>query len=92
MKDFSAAINFSLAEVWSGELGERKRGGTVGGGTRAAAARAERGGGGGRASGSCADLAPLYYNRALVHVCLGDDASALDDLDRAVARDTRNIS
>lgn len=37
-------------------------------------------------------LAHLYGNRGLVYVCLGDDASALDDLDHAVARDTRNIT
>ena len=51
----------------------------------------ERGGFGGSGE-SNVSLAHLYGNRALVHVCLGDDGSALDDLDRAVARDTRNMT
>lgn len=38
------------------------------------------------------DIAALFFNRALVHACLGDDASALDDLDQAVAKETRNIT
>lgn len=45
-----------------------------------------------RRLGDGISLAPLYFNRALVHACLGDDASALDDLNRAVARETRNIT
>lgn len=49
-------------------------------------------GGSGESGESSVNLAHMYGNRALVHVCLGDDASALDDLDRAVARDTRNIT
>lgn len=50
-----------------------------------------RSGGENRARVGELDLGPIYFNRALVHVCLGDDGSALDDLDRAVARETRNI-
>eukprot|EP00903_Cladosiphon_okamuranus_P017020 g15687.t1 len=46
----------------------------------------------GKSGESNVNLAHLYGNRALVHVCLGDDASALNDLDRAVARDTRNVT
>eukprot|EP00752_Nemacystus_decipiens_P017735 g15902.t1 len=75
--------------------------GTGGASRGAAALTAGRGPGGtqnqergnpGESGESNVNLAHLYGNRALVHVCLGDDASALDDLDRAVARDTRNIT
>lgn len=68
-KDFSAAIDFTLAEL------HRRKGkrGTI-------------------PPARDVGLGPLYFNRALVHVCLGDDASALDDLDRAVAKESRNIS
>lgn len=89
MKDFSAAINFRLAKAMSsdptgsGVTGDRKR-------NSAARAGGDGGGRGEGRSGGGIDLAPLYFNRALVHVCLGDDTSALDDLDRAVTRDTRN--
>lgn len=50
------------------------------------------GGGEKRVGEAGVDLAPLYFNRALVYVSLGDDANALDDLDRAVARETRNVT
>lgn len=46
----------------------------------------------GSAGESGVSLAHLYANRALVHISLGDDASGLNDLDRAVAMDTRNIA
>ncbi|CAM9143354.1 unnamed protein product [Discosporangium mesarthrocarpum] len=35
-------------------------------------------------------LGPLYFNRAIVNTALGDDESALQDLDAAIAIDTRN--
>ncbi|CAN0037910.1 unnamed protein product [Scytosiphon promiscuus] len=73
--------------------------GAVGAGTvksKNGAVAARQGGEGAegeRGSGeSNVGLAHLYGNRGLVHVCLGDDVSALDDLDHAVARDTRNIT
>lgn len=56
------------------------------------AAQSYERGGSGESGESNVGLAHLYGNRALVHVCLGDDVSALDDLDKAVSRDTRNIT
>lgn len=61
--------------------------------TQAGRGRGTAGGGAGMGTAKdILDLGPMYFNRAVVHVCLGDDASALDDLDHAVARDTRNIT
>ncbi|CAM9788396.1 unnamed protein product, partial [Ectocarpus fasciculatus] len=106
LKDFSAAISFKLDETHRAALQQRgasntKRpssGVTTSGNAAGASSHGRDGGGAGTATGGGASgesnvtLAHLYGNRALVHVCLGDDDSALDDLDRAVARDTRNIT
>ncbi|CAM9338673.1 unnamed protein product, partial [Ectocarpus sp. 4 AP-2014] len=106
LKDFSAAISFKLDETHRAALQQSgasntkrsSKGVTASGIAAGVSTHGRYGGGaetakGGGASGeSNVSLAHLYGNRALVHVCLGDDDSALDDLDRAVARDTRNIT
>ncbi|CBJ32014.1 expressed unknown protein [Ectocarpus siliculosus] len=106
LKDFSAAISFKLDETHRAALQQRgasntkrpSNGVTASGSAGGVSTHGRDGGGAGTAKGGGASgksnvsLAHLYGNRALVHVCLGDDDSALDDLDRAVARDTRNIT
>ncbi|CAM9868643.1 unnamed protein product, partial [Ectocarpus sp. 6 AP-2014] len=106
LKDFSAAISFKLDENHRAALQQRgasnakrpSNGVTASGSAAGVSTHGRDGGGAGTAKGGGASgksnvsLAHLYGNRALVHVCLGDDDSALDDLDRAVARDTRNIT
>ncbi|CAM9319203.1 unnamed protein product, partial [Ectocarpus sp. 13 AM-2016] len=106
LKDFSAAISFKLDETHRAALQQSGASNTkrpsnrvTASGNAAGVSTFGRDSGGARtakgegASGeSNVSLAHLYGNRALVHVCLGDDDSALDDLDRAVAGDTRNIT